>query len=165
MKITAGFAPGDLVVYPGHGLGQVTRLETQHVGGQDTRWFVIRFAHDRMTLRVPFSKAKSSGLRGLSTPGLMHRALSTLKGQASRRHVIWNRRALEYAAKIKSGDPVSIAEVIRDLHRDADQPQGSYSERLLYEQARDRLTREVAAIEGIEVDAATTKLDGLLAAA
>ena len=165
MKNAAGFYPGDFVVYPGHGLGKVTGLETKTIGGELGQWFVITFDADRMVLRLPTRKAQASGLRGLSTRNLMEKALSTLQGNRSRKNVMWNRRALEYAAKIKSGDPVSIAEVVRDLHRQENEPQASHSERLLYEQARDRLTREVAAIEGIEVDAATTKLEVLLKAA
>ena len=165
MKNTTNFTPGSYVVYPGHGLGKVTSLESQTFAGQEVRCLVITFDHDRMTLKVPVSKAKTSGLRGLSSPSHMQKALTTMTGRASGKKVMWSRRATEYAAKIKSGDPILIAEVVRDLHREPDQPQGSYSERLLYEQARDRLTREVAAIEGIEVDAATTKFELLLKAA
>jgi CarD family transcriptional regulator len=165
LKNATDFSPGDFVVYPGHGLGKVTGLETKTVSGEVGEWFVITFDHDRMTLRLPAGKARTSGLRGLSSRSLMDKALVTLQGNASRKKVMWSRRALEYAAKIKSGDPISIAEVVRDLHRADDEPQGSYSERMLYEQARDRLTREVAAIEGIDLDAATTKLGGLLKAA
>jgi CarD family transcriptional regulator len=159
------FTPGDYVIYPAHGLGKVLRIEKQLIGGQEVNLFVVSFEQERMTLRVPFHKVKSSGLRKLSTRRVMEQALTTLQGEASGKRVIWNRRALEYAAKINSGDPITIAEVVRDLYRNADQPERSYSERLIYEQALDRLTREVAAVERIEVDAATTKLEQLLNAA
>ncbi len=159
------FAPGDYVIYPTHGLGKVLRVEAQVVGGQEVKLFVIGFEEERMTLRVPLHKVKSSGLRSLSTRRVMEQAMTTLQGQASGKRVIWNRRALEYTAKINSGDPITIAEVVRDLYRNTDQPERSYSERLIYEQALSRLTREVAAIESIEVDAATTKLEQLLNAA
>jgi CarD family transcriptional regulator len=163
--LEAEFAPGEYVIYPAHGLGKVISIETQLIGGQEVKLFVVSFEQERMTLRVPFHKAKSSGLRSLSTRRVMEKALTTLQGRASGKRVIWNRRALEYATKINSGDPITIAEVVRDLYRNADQPERSYSERLIYEQALDRLTREVAAIESIEVDAATTKLEQLLNAA
>jgi CarD family transcriptional regulator len=161
----AEFAPGDYVIYPAHGLGKVVRIETQLIGGQEIKLFVVAFEQERMTMSVPFHKAKSSGLRSLSTRRVMEQALTTLQGQASGKRVIWNRRAVEYAAKINSGDPITIAEVVRDLYRNADQPERSYSERLIYEQALDRLTREVAAIERIAVDVASTKLERLLNAA
>jgi CarD family transcriptional regulator len=75
---------------------------------------------------------------------------------------MWNRRAQEYEAKINSGDPVSIAEVVRDLHRNAGQPDQSYSERQIYEAALDRLARELAAVERIDKDLATQKLNSVL---
>ena len=165
MTTTVALAPGDFVVYPNHGVGKVTGLETQTVSGQEIPSIVIRFDQDRMTLRLPLSKAAASGLRRISTRAHMDQALSTLKGQASKTRTIWRHRATEYATKINSGDPVSLAEVVRDLHRDEAEPQGSYSERQLYESARERLTREVAAVEGIEVEVATTKLEELLKAA
>ncbi len=78
---------------------------------------------------------------------------------------MWSRRAQEYEAKINSGDPVSIAEVVRDLHRTSDQPEQSYSERQIYEAALDRLVRELAVVEQIGEDAATEKLVRVLEAA
>jgi CarD family transcriptional regulator len=159
------FAVGDYVVYPAHGLGKVMSIETQVFGGQEVKLFVIGFEEERMTMRVPFHKVKSSGLRTLSTRRVMEKAMTTLQEQARGKKVIWNRRALEYTAKINSGDPVTIAEVVRDLYRTPEQPERSHSERLIYEQALTRLTREVAAIERIAVDAATTKLEQLLNAA
>ena len=159
------FAPGDFVIYPGHGLGKVACIERQTVGTHEVEVLVITFEKDRMTLRVPLQKVATSGLRGLSTQQVMDKALTTLKGRASGRRGMWSRRAIEYAAKIKSGDPGIIAEVVRDLHRGEGQPDQSYSERLIYEQALDRLTREVAAIEKIELEAATTKVEQLLKAA
>ena len=161
----SAFRPGDFVVYPAHGVGKVTHIETQLIGDQEVTLFVISFDRDRMILRVPLRKVKSSGLRSLSTRRVMETALTTLRGQASGKRIMWSRRALEYSAKINSGNPVLIAEVVRDLHRNASQPERSYSERLLYEQARDRLTHEVAAVEKIQIEAATTKLERLLNAA
>lgn len=159
------FSAGDYVVYPAHGVGKVLEIEKQVIGGHELELFVISFERERMTLRVPVAKAKNSGLRKLSTKKVMDSALSTLKGRARVKRAMWSRRAQEYEQKINSGDPVSIAEVVRDLHRNASQPEQSYSERQIYEQALERLACEMAAVEQIEADDATQKLEKLLAAA
>ncbi len=157
-------SPGDFVVYPTHGVGMVTGIETQEISGHKLRLFVISFDRDRMTLRVPISKAGTSGLRNLSTRKVMDTALTTLQGRARTKRTMWSRRAQEYEAKINSGNPVSIAEVVRDLHRSTDQPDQSFSERQIYESARDRLAHELAAVEKIDMQMATEKLEDLLSA-
>ncbi|MFA7431317.1 MAG: CarD family transcriptional regulator [Rhodospirillaceae bacterium] len=159
------FLAGDFVVYPAHGVGKVLEIEKQTIGGMELELFVISFERERMTLRVPVTKAKNSGLRKLSTKKVMDSALTTLKGRARTKRAMWSRRAQEYEAKINSGDPVSIAEVVRDLHRSITQPEQSYSERQIYEQALERLSCELAAVEMIETEAATAKLEKLLRAA
>ncbi len=156
------FSRGDFVVYPTHGVGQVVGVEKQEIAGHSLKLFVISFEHERMTLRVPVEKATNSGLRKLSSKKIMDGALSTLKGRARVKRTMWSRRAQEYEAKINSGDPISIAEVVRDLHRRADQPDQSFSERQIYEQALDRLASEVAAVEKIDMEKAQTKLEKLL---
>jgi CarD family transcriptional regulator len=103
---------------------------------------------------VPTKKAKTAGLRALAAGMVVTQALTTLKGRARIKRTMWSRRAQEYEAKINSGDLISIAEVVRDLHRAENQPEQSYSERQLYESALDRMAREVAAIEQIDRDAA-----------
>jgi CarD family transcriptional regulator len=157
-----GFAPGDHVVYPTHGVGRITAVESQVIGGQQLRLLVIQFEKDRMTLRVPVTKAKSSGLRRLSTRKEMQTALVTLKGRSRVKRTMWSRRAQEYEAKINSGDPRSIAEVVRDLHRNADQPDQSFSERQMYQAALDRLVRELAVVEHITEQSATERLETIL---
>jgi len=159
------FNQGDFVVYPTHGVGRVTGIETQEIAGHELTLFVIQFEHDRMTLRVPIGKVKKAGLRRLSNRKIIDTALKTLRGRSRAKRTMWSRRAQEYDTKINSGDPVSIAEVVRDLHRGADQPDQSYSERQMYQAAMERLSREVAAVERIDQDAATEKLERLLEAA
>ena len=154
IAVEVGFNPGDHVVYPTHGVGKITSIEIQEIAGHKLKLFVIQFEKDRMTLRVPITKAKTSGLRRLSTKKEMQTALTTLKGRSRVKRTMWSRRAQEYEAKINSGDLISIAEVVRDLHRADNQPEQSYSERQLYESALDRMAREVAAIERIDRDAA-----------
>jgi CarD family transcriptional regulator len=152
------FKIGDHVVYPAHGVGIVVAIEQQDVVGTLLELYVITFDHEKMTLRVPTKKAKTAGLRALAENNVVHQALTTLKGRARVKRTMWSRRAQEYEAKINSGDLISIAEVVRDLHRSDSQPEQSYSERQLYESALDRMAREVAAIEQIDRDAAITLL-------
>ena len=153
-KTSLEFSVGDHVVYPAHGVGSVIGVETQEVAGMALEVYVITFDHEKMTLRVPTKKAKTAGLRPLANVDVVSSALTTLKGRARVKRTMWSRRAQEYEAKINSGDLVSIAEVVRDLHRAENQPEQSYSERQLYESALDRMAREVAAIEQIDRDAA-----------
>jgi CarD family transcriptional regulator len=159
------FRAGDHVVYPTHGVGKVLGIESQEISGHSLQVITVHFEKDRMTLRVPVSKARNSGLRRLSSRKVMDTALQTLKGRSRVKRTMWSRRAQEYEAKINSGDPVSIAEVVRDLHRNADQPDQSYSERQIYQAALDRLVRELAAVEDIDEQSATQRLEQLLKAA
>lgn len=144
------FRPDDFVVYPTHGVGRIVSIDEQEVAGLRLEMFVISFEKDKMTLRVPTARATEIGMRGLSSVDLVGRALDTLKGKARVKRAMWSRRAQEYEQKINSGDLMSIAEVVRDLHRNDDQREQSYSERQLYEAALERLTREVAAVEGLD---------------
>jgi len=159
------FGTGDYVVYPTHGVGRVTGIEKQEISGHLLKLIIIKFEKDRMTLRVPVGKAEAAGLRKLSSRKMMDTALTTLKGRSRVKRTMWSRRAQEYEAKINSGDPVSIAEVVRDLHRGPEQPDQSYSERQMYQAALDRLSRELAAVEKIDEAAASHKLEEILTAA
>ena len=153
------FDVGDYVVYPKHGVGRVIELQSTDIAGMSLEVYVVTFDHEKMTLRVPTKKAKTAGLRSLAGDDVVTKALTTLKGRARIKRTMWSRRAQEYEAKINSGDLVSIAEVVRDLHRADSQPEQSYSERQLYESALDRMAREVAAIERIDRDAAIAMLN------
>ncbi len=164
-KIVLDFAPGDYVVYPKHGVGRVMEIERQEIAGAVLELYVVRFEKERMTLRVPTNKAKTVGMRRLSNKATIQEAFTTLKGRARIKRTMWSRRAQEYEAKINSGDIVSIAEVVRDLHRGADQPEQSYSERQIYEAALGRLARELAAVEEIDEQSAMSKLEKVLIAA
>ncbi len=161
----AEFSAGDFVVYPTHGVGKIVGIEEQEISGHELQLFVIKFETEKMTLRVPIEKAKVAGLRRLSSRQQMELALSTLRGRSRVNRAMWSRRAQEYAAKINSGDPISIAEVVRDLHRHGGQPDQSYSERQIYESALERLVRELAAVEKIDRNAATQRLEEVLQAA
>ena len=149
-KTKMEFRPNDFVVYPAHGVGQIVSIEEQEIAGLTLELFVISFEKDKMTLRVPTNKAADVGMRTLSSPDVVSKAMTTLKGKARVKKAMWSRRAQEYEQKINSGDLIAIAEVVRDLHRADDQREQSYSERQLYEAALERLTREVAAVNGAD---------------
>ncbi len=160
----APFITGDLVVYPTHGVGKIVAIETQEIAGHTLSVFVVHFDKDRMTLRVPLGKAQASGLRRLSSRKEMDVALGKLKGRSRAKRTMWSRRAQEYQAKIASGDPGSIAEVVRDLYRNVGQPEQSYSERQIYQAALDRFVREFAAVEHIDEMTATQRVEQILTA-
>ncbi len=161
-KKIGDFRINDFVVYPAHGVGKIMGVETQEIAGIEMELFVIAFEKDKMTLRVPTEKATSVGMRNLSSGEQIDKAMKTLKGRARVKRAMWSRRAQEYEQKINSGDLQAIAEVVRDLHRNDEEREQSYSERQLYEAALERLTREVAAVDGTEEMAATEKVVGIL---
>ncbi len=156
------FHEGDHVVYPTHGVGKVERIATEEIAGHKLELIHITFEENRMTLRVPVSKARSAGLRKLASRKMFDDAMAVLKGRARIKRTMWSRRAQEYEAKINSGDPIAIAEVVRDLHRNAGQPDQSFSERQIYEAAMDRLAAELAALDKTDKPAAVAKLGDFL---
>ncbi|MEL6317196.1 MAG: CarD family transcriptional regulator [Pseudomonadota bacterium] len=158
----AQFRADDFVVYPAHGVGKIMSIEEREVAGIQLEMFVISFEKDKMTLRVPTAKVESTGMRSLSSPDKIGKAMEILKGRARVKRAMWSRRAMEYEAKINSGDIISIAEVVRDLFRAEDQPEQSYSERQLFEAAFERLTRELAAVERIDEGDAAKRVENVL---
>ena len=158
------FSPNDFVVYPAHGVGKIVSIEEMEVAGIQLELFVVSFEKDKMTLRVPTNKAIEVGMRSLSSPDVVSKAMTTLRGKAKVKRAMWSRRAQEYEQKINSGDLIAIAEVVRDLHRTDDQREQSYSERQLYEAALERLTREVAAVSGSDEISAQKEVDEVLVA-
>ncbi len=161
-KDAPDFVVGDYVVYPTHGVGSVDGIETATVGGMSVTMYKIAFKHDRMILRVPVQTARAKGLRKLASGDRLQEAMNTLKGRAKVKRTMWSRRAQEYESKINSGDPVAIAEVLRDLKRSNDEVEQSFSERQIYQSALSRLAREVAAVEKMTETDAATKLEGLM---
>jgi CarD family transcriptional regulator len=157
-KKSSEFKVGNYVVYPTHGVGKILAEETQKIGEVALKVFVISFEKDKMTLRVPVHRATAAGLRNISSGDEILKAFTTLKGRARTSRGMWSRRAQEYEAKINSGSLISVAEVVRDLHRNVDQSERSYSERMIYESALSRLVGELAAAEKLDSKAATEKL-------
>jgi CarD family transcriptional regulator len=157
-----GFKANEYVVYPAHGVGRIVGIEEQEIAGMSLELFVITFDKEKLTLRVPTGKLESVGMRKLADEPLVKKAMDTLKGRARIKRTMWSRRAQEYVAKINSGDLISIAEVVRDLYRSEAQPEQSYSERQLYEDALDRMARELAAVEKLDDRGAVQRITEVL---
>ncbi|MAI83415.1 MAG: CarD family transcriptional regulator [Rickettsiales bacterium] len=154
---------GDLVVYPTYGVGQIEEFDTHHIDGTDHDFVLINFKQDKMKLRIPMNKTANSGLRKLSNKNRLSKALEVLKEDPNLKKDMWIKRAKEYEKSINSGDPVLIAEVVRDLHKkDELLEQQSYSERQIYLTALNRLSNEYAAVENIDKKVAKKKLEELL---
>jgi CarD family transcriptional regulator len=156
------FLPEQYVVYPSHGIGQIIEIEKKEIAGQMLTMYVIEFEKEKMTLRVPIEKTKEIGVRKVSTKNQLKEIFEILTGKAKVRRTMWSRRAQEYEAKINSGDIKLLTEVVRDLFRSDSQPEQSYSERQLYEAARERLSREVAVIERTDEQKAIEKMETIL---
>jgi CarD family transcriptional regulator len=157
-----GFKTNEFIVYPAHGVGRIIGIEEQEIAGMSLELFVINFEKEKLTLRVPTGKLESVGMRKLADEAVVKKAMETLKGRARVKRTMWSRRAQEYVAKINSGDLVSIAEVVRDLYRSEAQPEQSYSERQLYEDALDRMAREIAAVEKLDERGAVQRITEVL---
>ncbi len=157
-----GFKANEFIVYPAHGVGRIVGIEEQEIAGMSLELFVITFDKEKLTLRVPTGKLASVGMRKLADEALVKKAMDTLKGRARIKRTMWSRRAQEYVAKINSGDLISIAEVVRDLFRSEAQPEQSYSERQLYEDALDRMARELAAVEKLDERGAVQRITEIL---
>ena len=156
------FLPEQYVVYPSHGIGQILEIEKKEIAGQMLTMYVIEFEREKMTLRVPIEKTKEIGVRKVSTKNQLKDIFEILTGKAKIRRTMWSRRAQEYEAKINSGNIKLLTEVVRDLFRSDSQPEQSYSERQLYEAARERLSREVAVIEKTDEQKAIEKMETIL---
>ena len=119
------FQIDDFVVYPSHGVGRIIDEEVQNVAGFELKMFVLSFEKDKMTLKVPKDKIVSTGMRKLSSPNIIGKALQVLGGKAKVKRAMWYRRAQDYEQKINSGELILIAEVVRDLHRNDEQREQS----------------------------------------
>ena len=161
-KIKLQYSVGDFIVYPSHGVGEITDIQTFEIAKEKLEMYNVIFDKEKMTLKIPTIKAKAIGIRKVSSRNEMKKTLEILKSKAKIRRTMWSRRAQEYEAKINSGILTELTEVVRDLFRNSNQPEQSYSERQLYESARDRLAREVAVVEKIDDDNAIEKIENIL---
>ncbi len=156
------FKVNELVVYPAHGVGKIIQIEEQEIAGAKLELYIVDFEKEKLRLKVPTNRAEQKGMRRLSDKTQIESALKILKGRARIKRTMWSRRAQEYDAKINSGDIMAVAEVVRDLYRSERQPEQSYSERQLFEQALDRMAREIAAVKKIDDDQAIKELEDYL---
>ena len=156
------FNPGDFVVYPAHGVGQVSERQTASVGGQDVDLIAIQFTKDKLTMRIPSNDAMNKGLRAVVSPAVMESVVSTLGEKPRAKRLPWSKRSAEYTAKISSGDPIALAEVVRDLYRDPALANQTYSERQLFEKAFSRLAPEYAIVQKITEQEASLQLESIL---
>ena len=162
VKVANSFALGEYVVYPAHGVGRILDIRKNYISGQELELIVVHFDRTKMTLSVPLTNTNKTGLRKLSNKNVMNEVVETLKGKAKPKRTMWSRRQQEYTQKINSGDPISIAEVVRDLHKVSDTQEQSFGERQIFEQAFDRLAGEYAAVEKIDEQEAEVRLQKVL---
>ena len=156
------FKINEIVVYPAHGVGRIVQIEEQEIAGAKLELYIIDFDKEKLRLKVPTSKSELKGMRKLADKSLIEQAMRVLKGRARVKRTMWSRRAQEYEAKINSGDLIAVAEVVRDLYRSEKQPEQSYSERQLFEQALERMAREIAAVKRIDDDVAVKEVQTFL---
>ena len=161
-KKISEFKIGEIVVYPKHGVGEISKIETMEIASIKTKFYVVKMEQSKLIIRVPLDKQDEVGLRKISSKKTIDEVFSTLKLKPKIRRIMWSRRAQEYDAKIFSGDPIKISEVVRDLFRKNSQSEQSYSERQMFQVAIERLAREVAAVEKTDYFQSTEKIEQIL---
>ena len=151
----------DYVVYPKHGVGQITEFKKINIGGIDVETYILKFEKDKANGMVPVNK--QSNLRPLATINQVNKCISILKSKPKIKRSMWSRRAQEYEAKISSGKIYELAEVVRDLNKGDDiMIDQSYSERQLFEKAYDRLLTEFQIVIGASLEETQKKIDKAL---
>ena len=161
-KKNSEFKIGEIVVYPKHGVGEITNIENMEISNIKTNFYVVKMEQSKLIIRVPLDKQNEVGLRKISSKKIIEEVFTTLKLKPKIRRIMWSRRAQEYETKIFSGEPVKIAEVVRDLFRKNSQADQSYSERQMFQVAIERLAREVAAVEKTDYFQSTEKIEQIL---
>lgn len=152
------FKIGEYAVYPSHGIGKIIDIENTTVLGQDFSCYLMSFEREKLIIKIPTHSAEKIGLRHLISKTQMDEVFSILRSGVKKLKGMWSRRAQEYETKINSGDIILLAEVLRDLTRDIEDGDRSYSERIIYETATLRLASEYSAIYGIDFEEAKEKV-------
>jgi CarD family transcriptional regulator len=153
-----GFKAGDHAFYPSHGVGKIIEIETIEIGGQKFNFLIMFFEKEKLTIKIPTTQIIKTGLRALISKSEMAEVFNILRSGVKKLKGMWSRRAQEYEAKINSGNIVLLAEVLRDLTRDIEDGDRSYSERIIYETAINRLALEYSVIENITFEEAKEKI-------
>jgi len=156
------FKTGETVVYPKHGVGEIVKIESMEIASIKTIFYVVKMEQSKLTIRVPVEKQEEVGLRKISSKKTIEEVYQVLKLKPKIRRIMWSRRAQEYDTKIFSGEPIKIAEVVRDLFRKNTQSEQSYSERQMFQVAIERLARELAAVEKTDYFQSTEKIEQIL---
>ena len=152
------FRTGDYAVYPSHGVGKIVDIEKTSILGQDFNCYLMYFEKEKLTIKIPTNSAEKIGLRHLASKAEMDEVFSTLRSGIKKLKGMWSRRAQEYETKINSGDIMLLAEVLRDLTRDIEDGERSYSERIIYETAVHRLAAEYSMVYGCDFEEAKDKV-------
>lgn len=156
------FKIGGYVIEPSHGLGKLLSKTIQKVGEQEIDFLEIYFQHDDMKVLVPFAKARAKGIRPLILKDEVSKVYDILKEDSRGMRVIWSKRSREYNKKILTGDIMMIAEVVRDLYKNTNNPNRSYSERVIFEKALFRLVDELAIVLNVSTESMEEKILDLL---
>ena len=156
------FKTGETVVYPKHGVGEITKIESMEIAGIKNMFYVVKMEQSKLIIRVPLEKQEEVGLRKISSKKTVEEVYEILKLKPKIRRIMWSRRAQEYDTKIYSGDPIKIAEVVRDLFKKNTQAEQSYSERQMFQVAIERLARELPAVEKTDYFQSTEKIETIL---
>ena len=153
-----GFAKGDLLMHPVHGIGNLTEVKEVAIAGQSLRVLELFFPANKLTMQVPHSKIAATGLRRPASETLVSEAFEILKGKAKMTRLPWIKRVVDYQAKINSGDPRLVAEVIRDLGPNSTNSDRSNGEREVFEAAVERLGLEVSTCRGTKTEEAKEQI-------
>ena len=152
------FQPGNFAVYPSHGVGKILEIETIEAANQKFDLLKMYFEQEKLIIKIPVSQIDKIGIRNLASKAKIEEIFVILRSGVKKLKGMWSRRAQEYESKINSGNIVLLAEVIRDLTRDIEDGDRSYSERIIYETAIYRLASEYAAIAGISFEKAREEI-------
>ena len=153
-----GFKVGEYAVYPSHGIGKIIDIDNTTVLGEDFSCYLMLFEKEKLTIKVPVKNSEKIGLRPLVSKAQMEEVFTILRSGIKKLKGMWSRRAQEYESKINSGNIILLAEVLRDLTRDIEDGERSYSERIIYETAVSRLASEYATIYKIDFEEAKGKV-------
>lgn len=157
-KANQPFKVNEYAVYPAHGVGKIVEIQTTKIMNQDYSCYLIFFEKEKLTIKVPIANSQRIGLRRIVSKSQMEEVLGILRSGIKKLKGMWSRRAQEYETKINSGDIFMLAEVLRDLTRDIEDSERSYSERIIYETAIFRLASEYAIIFNTDIESAKEKI-------
>jgi len=167
MNKKLSFKQGDFVVYPAHGVGEISGIEKMKISDQEVELYSVSFAKDKLTLKLPKHRITDAGLRNLLTHDEFDTAINTLKEKAKIKRVMWAKRAQEYKTKIESGCQIMVAEVLRDLSRNCSiletSEDQSYSERKFYKAALDRFAHEYSIVKNLSHEKAIQQIEEIIA--